>query len=324
MTTLGLVGIGNWGQRYLETARTIRNCRIKYICAKTSKTLSEYPSNYIKTINYKDLLLYRDLEGVIIATPPSTHVPMAIDFLSRDIPVLIEKPVAMSVKDVVKLREVSQKHNTIVLGGHTWLYDCYIKEILRQSSAIGSLRHVDIESYNTGPTRKHVPIVWDWLPHHVSFCYELFHTLPMSVDAWGFSLSSDSAPGFDRIAARLMYLNNIQVFLKAGWASPVKKRLITLIGDRGAIVYSGVPAPWITVYRHSGSRSDQQRKETIKKISLSSSAHFSPLRNEMSAFLQNIRNNVRSVTDIDRVVVITRIVEQIQDNLQASRVKGRG
>ncbi len=57
-------------------------------------------------------------DGLIVATPGFTHVPLATAALRRDIPVLLEKPVAPSLPEAVSLRAVVRASKAFVLPAH--------------------------------------------------------------------------------------------------------------------------------------------------------------------------------------------------------------
>ena len=56
--------------------------------------------------------------GALIATPNATHVPIALACLDRQVPVLIEKPVAATVGEARRLVEAVDRTGVPVLVGH--------------------------------------------------------------------------------------------------------------------------------------------------------------------------------------------------------------
>ena len=61
---------------------------------------------------------YRELhdcaDGILIALPNFLHAPAAIDFLRRGTPVLVEKPMALSVADAGEMIRAAGDGNTVL------------------------------------------------------------------------------------------------------------------------------------------------------------------------------------------------------------------
>jgi predicted dehydrogenase len=57
-------------------------------------------------------------EGVVIATPNHLHVPAALACVARKIPAIVEKPVADTVEEAMKLVRAAQEAGVPMLTGH--------------------------------------------------------------------------------------------------------------------------------------------------------------------------------------------------------------
>ncbi len=69
--------------------------------------------------SYDAVLDRKDVEAIILSTPNSTHADLAIQAIESGKHVLIEKPLATSVKDCVRIREAN-KHTGVVVGVAEW------------------------------------------------------------------------------------------------------------------------------------------------------------------------------------------------------------
>ena len=90
----------------------------------------------------------RSPNGVIIAVPTDAHPNVAVEAIQR-IPslkaLLIEKPVASSVKQAIELKSKLAKFDVKVIIGHIEVYNpvvSRIREILNQKTLIGDIRSV--------------------------------------------------------------------------------------------------------------------------------------------------------------------------------------
>lgn len=66
-------------------------------------------------VDFRELLEQPDIDAVIIATPNHLHAPMAIEALKARKHVLLEKPMATSFKDALKIAEMARKMKRTVM-----------------------------------------------------------------------------------------------------------------------------------------------------------------------------------------------------------------
>src|SRR5689334_8453144 len=118
MTRIALIGTGKWGINYLNTIEKMNNCKITHIVSLSSKSLSRFSNLYHKTTNYLDLLSESEIDGVIIASPGSTHYKIVNDLINK-YPLLVEKPLTLSLKNALQIN----KNGNQLMVGHVYLYN---------------------------------------------------------------------------------------------------------------------------------------------------------------------------------------------------------
>lgn len=95
---IGIVGFGNMGQRYGDIIHEAGHEVIPY------DTELHNPSIH-QGFPYKG-----EVDGVIITTPPHQHIPYAIKALEAGIPVLCEKPIANTRKEIEAFMPLAKEH----------------------------------------------------------------------------------------------------------------------------------------------------------------------------------------------------------------------
>jgi len=73
--------------------------------------------------DYHDLLENKDVEAIFILTDKHSHFPIAMDALSAGKHVFVEKPLATSYKDAVRVAEEAKKRSLIAFVGYMKRYD---------------------------------------------------------------------------------------------------------------------------------------------------------------------------------------------------------
>ena len=147
-TTLGIIGLGSIAQVvYLPILKKMQNVEIKAVSEIKSSRLNSLADKYnIKNryVDYKDLLEKEELDAVIIATPTNTHAQIAIDALNAGKNLLIEKPVARSVKETQLIYEAAQRTGLKVMVGMNLRFrpDAMLLKSLIKNGEIGEIFYV--------------------------------------------------------------------------------------------------------------------------------------------------------------------------------------
>jgi predicted dehydrogenase len=76
---------------------------------RTSYLLAKYPFIKRTISDYKEIIA--NINVAILALPNFLHAPVAIDFISRGVPVFIEKPLAINYEEGLKVAELATKLN---------------------------------------------------------------------------------------------------------------------------------------------------------------------------------------------------------------------
>ncbi|HVL23772.1 MAG TPA: Gfo/Idh/MocA family oxidoreductase [Thermomicrobiales bacterium] len=112
---IGVIGVGWPGQRHIEGYQKHPNARIVALSdvntAAAEQVKAQYSVHGADVIgDYRDLLARDDIDAVSICTPNFLHGSMAIDALDAGKHVLLEKPLAHTLADGVRLAAKVAEH----------------------------------------------------------------------------------------------------------------------------------------------------------------------------------------------------------------------
>ena len=119
---------------------------------------------------------------MIIATPPRLHFGMAHFALSRDIPVLVEKPLTMNVRQARMLGALALERGVPLLVDHVYLYHPAYRVLRSELRGKGPFS-IESSAGNDGPYRPGISVLWDYGPHDVAMCMDLVGETPTHVSA---------------------------------------------------------------------------------------------------------------------------------------------
>jgi len=98
---MAVVGVGNMGCLHARDIHELTNTELVAVCDSKRDRADGVAGQYgVKAYyDYQDLLADASVEGLLIATPHYDHTPISIAALRQGVHVLVEKPIAVHVKD---------------------------------------------------------------------------------------------------------------------------------------------------------------------------------------------------------------------------------
>jgi UDP-N-acetylglucosamine 3-dehydrogenase len=126
-TKLGLIGLGYIGRIHLMNCLKLQNANLIAVADVSKKALSKAKSLGIPNLyeDYNELLKNPDVEAVIIALPTQLHAKCAEAASEYNKDILLEKPIARTVKEGKDILFSARKHNVKLMIGH---YLRYVEE----------------------------------------------------------------------------------------------------------------------------------------------------------------------------------------------------
>ena len=277
MMRLALIGRGRWGQNIERTLRSLGDIELVVVERGT-----EPPA---------------DIEGVLIATPSSTHARLALPFIESGIPTFIEKPMTTSVADALRLQEAALARGTLVHVGHIYLHNPAFHALRDALPRIGRIHSVVSEKMNYGP-RSDSSVYWDWLPHDLSMAITLFGP-PRAVRALTTVRSDDGQAHAGVVATEFAFGH---VISNVSSVSHDKRKRFSVFGDAGTLVFDDAAEDKVALVLPDGAR------ETI------ACGREAPLAEELSVFIDAIRSGATAVEEIDFAVQVVGAVEAAEES----------
>jgi len=303
---VAIIGYGYWGPKLARNVNNSDKFNIKYIIDYSKKNLEkakkDFPLSKLST-NYTNIKK-DDVDLVIISSPTKTHYSIARHFL-KFTNVLVEKPLSLKTKEVLDLEKISKKNNFLLFVDYPFIFSGsinYIKNIIK-SKKYGKL--IEIESFREqAPIRDDADVVWDLGVHDISiFKYWLIND-PIKIKSIKYNTVKTKKK--DTAYINLEYKNNIKVFIKNSWLSPIKIRSIKLKFEK-AILYcdENEPIYKIKIYSKKDIHSSKYKLE-IPDLDLSE-----PLANLIDYIGLCIKRKKNPIFYKNYNLDITKVLEKI-------------
>ena len=323
-----VVGCGYWGPNLIRNFAACESTRLVAVCdvdrARLDRATAHYPA--VKTYQSADELL-RDAEvdAVAIATPVATHAPLALAALDAGKHVLVEKPLADSVRAAEAVVQRARERRLTLMVDHTFVYSPAVRKIkeLIDAGELGEIYYLDSVRINLGLFQNDVNVLWDLAPHDISIVDHLLGRLPRSLAATGVSHIGSELE--DVASVNMAFGNSLLPRFHVNWLSPVKLRHIIIGGSKRSLVYNDLdPVEPVKIYDRgimTNANLDARRGLLVSyRTGDIHSPHLpreEPLQNVVRHFAECVRTARQPVTGGEVGLRVVRILEAAQRSIKA-------
>jgi predicted dehydrogenase len=329
---IGVIGAGYWGKNHIRVLKELdlqEKCEFIGISDLdiTKKQLAE--SLGIKYYqDYKSLI--RNVDAIIIAAPAGQLFRISKYALKHSKHVLVEKPFSLNYKNGVELVELAEKNHLTIMVGHIFLYTPQINKIkqLVQDNKLGNVFYGYSQRLNLGIIRDDVNALWNFGPHDISIFLDLFNCLPSEVNATGLTYLQNRVE--DVVFLNMRFPSGVFVSSHLSWIEPVKTRKVTLVGDKGMLVWDDasqdatiqifdkgvvLPENWQEL-KSSNSFGEFKMKVRFGDQLIPYVASEEPLKNEILHFLECIKTGQNPRTGGEHALNVLKVLLAAQKSLE--------
>jgi len=171
-----------------------------------------------------------ELDAVSIAVPTAVHAEMAIPFLERGIPALVEKPLASTVQEADAILAAARRGRSTVAVGHVERFQPGLLKVREMG-----LRPRFIECHRLAPfsfRSLDVGVVHDLMIHDLDLVLDLVGSEVASFDAAGGAILTERE---DVASVRLVFENGARANVTASRASLSPMRRFRLFSSEGYV-----------------------------------------------------------------------------------------
>ena len=197
MINVGVVGYGYWGpnlvRNFMELSAACVTTVADLDTARLAQVTRRYPT-IRTTTSIGDVLADPSVHAVAIATPVSTHFELGMATLRAGKHLWLEKPMAETSAQAIRLADEAQRRNLVLLVDHTFIYTSAIRKIaeLIRGGEIGSIYYYDSTRINLGLFQRDVNVISDLAVHDFSILLYLLNEGPVAISASGMTHFSGS------------------------------------------------------------------------------------------------------------------------------------
>ncbi len=324
---IAVVGVGHWGSNYLRVLHFMEGIEVVAACDRETKPLARLEKQYpkLRTVKtFSEILRDQEIDAVIIATPASTHYEFVKKSLEAKKHTLVEKPLALRVKECKALIELARRSKKTLMVGHTFLYNPALRKMKEyiDKGAVGKVYYLQAVRTHLGLIRNDVSAVWDLAPHDVSIFSYLLGKEPKKVSAVGVAHLKKK---FQDVAfVSLFYDHNVIGNIHISWVDSNKLRQVAVIGSKARILFDDLnPLERVRVFEKGVSIDKPYKSFGEFQLLLRDGDIISPkiepeepLQNVCLEFIDSIRTGKKPLADGRNGLQVVQAISAIQKSIE--------
>ena len=290
---LAVIGTGYWGSKIVDTVKEMG-----------------LPVKLYDINDSLDSIVPSLIDGVIIATPASTHKDLTKIMLRKGINVLVEKPAFMNMAEYREIEPYTAKAK--LMAGHILLYNEHF-DFLKQTVVDKEILHIEHRRLAWGRLQKDINPILHYAPHDVAVLDNLMGVIPDEIESKGIHVIKQTQPDF--VTCNLKY-GKVTAQIQMGWYYHEKVRDISVITDKGTLVWSDAKdkSKWISQSIENGRQI--QHMDQNKTFSQS----VTPLQRQIAAFVDYCEEDKLPDSNMEHLKRVTYIVECMEKSLKTGEV----
>ncbi len=323
---IAVVGLGYWGPNLVRNLYELDEAELVWACDTRPAALEAVARRFpavARTTELGDVLDDPRVDAIAIATPVSTHYPLALEALQADKHVFVEKPLAGSAAEAEELALLATARGLVLMPGHTFLYSPPVNKVreLIVAGELGDIYSISTSRVNLGLHQPDVSVVWDLGPHDFSILRYWLGETPTHASALSRGCVLPDTP--DVAFVNLEFPSATIANVELSWLAPSKLRRTTVIGSRKMVVYDDTSAEPVRVFDSGVTLPDPKtfgeytltyRTGDIVSPRLEAAE---PLSLELADFCSAVLRGTTPTSSAEVGIDVVRTIEAVETSLDA-------
>ncbi len=281
MIRVGVVGLGMIGQHHARVYSQIGCKLVGVVDADPEKARAmgeRYGTRYYS--DYTNLI--PQVDAVSIAVPTTLHRQIVLDFISRGVHCLVEKPIASNLEEAREMIQSAEEKGIKLMVGHIERFNpavLRLKEIIDEGR-LGKLMIISTRRVGPFASRiRDVGIIVDTATHDIDVARYLVGKEPLNV----FAKAGRFKHQKEDHAIVVLDFGDTTACIEVNWFTPHKVRSLVATGSEG-IAYLDYIEQEVVLHNSQG----------IEMVKIEKAE---PLRLELEHFLRCVANDEKPMID---------------------------
>ena len=302
---VAVVGVGHLGRHHARILSSMEGTRLVAVVDTRADRAAQIAaaSSTRGLADFREIL--GDVDAVGVAVPTELHREVAVPFLERGIPVLVEKPMSRSVDDADGMIAAARAGKATLAVGHTERHNPAVEVAMR---LVTSPRFIEVHRLSAFPDRSlDIDVVFDLMIHDLDIILAMVRSEVTSIEAVGVPVLT---PKYDIANVRLRFASGCIANITASRISRDRVRKIRFFQPDSylSVDYASQEVEAWRLVRREPRPGIEGGPIPVE--------HDEPLRRELADFVRAVRDGVPPLVDGEAgrraLVLASEIAERME------------
>ena len=313
---VAVIGVGYWGKNLVRNFHELGS--LAALCDSQKSVEENFKRQYegVKFLSeFNDVLADPTIQAIALATPAVTHYEMAKAALKAGKDVLVEKPLAIDVKQGQELVDLAAANRRILMVGHILRYHPAVLKLqeLIKDGTLGQINYLYSNRLNIGKIRSEENILWSFAPHDISVILALLNEMPVRVSCQGGAYLNHAVS--DVTLSHFEFANGVRAHIFVSWLHPFKEQRLVIVGSEKMAVFDDTAENKLVLYPHKVEWKNRVPTAIKAQGQIVELSNDEPLKAECQHFLQCVSSRKAPVSDGNEGLRVLRVLDACQRSL---------
>jgi predicted dehydrogenase len=327
-----VIGVGTMGARHVAVLQQMERTRLVAVADSDPDARNRAVNAAPGVREFSDwrVLLGQmgsSLDAVCVAAPSAHHAEIVIAALETGVHVLVEKPIATTVSDALRMRAAALDAGRKLMVGHVERFNpavARVRELVREGR-LGRIYRAHATRVGPFPARiQDTGVALDLASHDIDVMQHVLGEDLQQVFADGGTFLHGAHE--DLVTCLLRFESGILGLLDVNWLSPEKRRELVLLGEAGMVraeyltqdvwfVESAeipVAHPWEELALLRGDAAGSAMRFALRRVE--------PLRAELESFVDCILDDLPEPIDAHDGVRTLAVALAVRESARSRRL----
>jgi UDP-N-acetylglucosamine 3-dehydrogenase len=288
---MGVIGLGSMGRNHVRVLSQLPMARLVGVVDPVADEALALPPGTARVD--LDGLLKLGIDAAVVAVPSVHHASVGLQLAEAGIHTLIEKPIAGDVRQARAICDAFAGTGLVAAVGHIERFNVANQELRRRlgEGALGPVISISTERVGPYPLRvQDVGVVRDLATHDIDLVHWLAGPIEQLAAHAGRRMGGQHE---DLVEVIGCLTGGAVVRISVNWLTPTKRRRLTVLGERGAMVTDMLSSD-LTYFHNAEVPMEWDHLQRLRGVSEGDSIRYAlrkrePLLVELEAFCNAVQ-----------------------------------